>query len=71
MVNGSMTVLPVKTNPAHVTPKIDGFPRGANQFSAPHGWRDVLQSRGPEGFAKAVSTRKKLETPKIYLLFFV
>ena len=49
MVNGPMTDLPVDTPPANVSPTISPV-----QTSNPPGWRDVLQSRGPEAYAKAV-----------------
>lgn len=49
MVNGPMTDLPVDTPPANVSPSISPV-----QTSNPPGWRDVLQSRGPEAYAKAV-----------------
>ena len=48
MVNGPMADLPVDNPPAKVTPKVEGT------FNAPPGWRDILISRGPEGYAKAV-----------------
>ena len=48
------TLIPVNVKPAHVSPSIDGHTKPLGSTSAPPGWRDILKSRGPEGYAKAV-----------------
>ncbi|CAG5102626.1 Oidioi.mRNA.OKI2018_I69.chr1.g390.t1.cds [Oikopleura dioica] len=54
MVNGPMCDLPVDVKPADVQPTISGHSKPLGSTSAPPGWRDILKSRGPEGYAKAV-----------------
>lgn len=54
MVNGPMADLPVPQAPANITPTIDGGKK-SSVHTAPPGWRDILKSRGPEGYAQAVN----------------
>ena len=54
MVNGPVVDLPVDQKPATVTPTLEGFKKSEKPQFAPPGWRDILKSRGPEGYAKAV-----------------
>ena len=56
MVNGPMTDLPVDVEPASVKPQL-----AASEYAvSPPGWRDVLQSRGPEGYAAAIRANQGL-----------
>ena len=60
MVNGPVVDLPVDQKPATVTPTLEGFKKSEKPQFAPPGWRDILKSRGPEGYAKAVRRRLKI-----------
>ena len=56
MVNGPMTDLPVDVEPSSVKPVLSPTSHGVS----PPGWRDVLQSRGPEGYAAAIRANNGL-----------
>lgn len=57
MVNGPILELPTGLPPADITPTIPQF-ESKKQLS--RGWRDVLKSQGPEGFAKAIRENRGL-----------
>ncbi|KAI0981612.1 hypothetical protein GJ496_010381 [Pomphorhynchus laevis] len=52
MINGSLTPLGTSLKPAKITPEIPDCPQA--HAKPPRGWKQVLQEKGPEGFAKAV-----------------
>ncbi|XP_069500890.1 pyruvate carboxylase, mitochondrial [Ambystoma mexicanum] len=56
MVNGAPTPIPVKAKASPIDPAIPLIPLG----DPPSGFRDVLLRDGPEGFAKAIRSRKGL-----------
>lgn len=59
LVNGPMTPLGTTLPPAKITPAVPvSTPDPGAAF--PHGWKDVLREKGPEGFAKAVRNHKGL-----------
>uniref|UniRef100_T1D9G8 Pyruvate carboxylase n=1 Tax=Crotalus horridus TaxID=35024 RepID=T1D9G8_CROHD len=56
MVNGPTTPIPVKARPSPIDPVIPAVPLG----QPPIGFRDVLLSEGPAGFAKAIRQHQGL-----------
>ena len=54
-----MADLPVPSPPANIVPSIGSGQNFSSPQNAPPGWRDILISRGPEGYAKAVSYHLK------------
>ncbi|XP_059810905.1 pyruvate carboxylase, mitochondrial-like isoform X2 [Hypanus sabinus] len=56
MVNGPVTPIPVKAKPSAVDAVVPQVPLGG----PPAGFRDILLTEGPEGYAKAVRNHKGL-----------
>ncbi|RWS02182.1 pyruvate carboxylase-like protein [Dinothrombium tinctorium] len=57
MINGPMTTFATKLKPAKIVPFA---PEPSPEHTIPKGWRDILQEKGPEEFAKAVRQNKQL-----------
>ena len=57
MVNGPMLEFPTGLQPASITPKAPYIEEGKQ---IERGWRDVLKSEGPDGFAKKIRDHRGL-----------